>query len=216
VHGAGVAARVIRCGAGGSARAVGCGAGGPARAVRCGAGGPATSRQAGRGPPVPRRRTECIRTAGCHRWRDPNAGTARTGDSGCTPARGGVTRLAMSRVGTLSTRIVVLLVLLLRPLLAMPAFPAPAGLDGLLGASICHADSGSADPVTPSTPAGKPVHDCVLCPGCVVPQPHGVAPTPAAVVASVAPAGEPFFALPPPTGPPARRTLAARPRGPPV
>lgn len=192
------------------------GAGVAARAVGCGAGVPAASRQAGHGLSVPHRRTGCIRTGSYHRWRDPDAGSQRCGDSGCTPARCGDTRSAMSRVGSLSTRIVVLLVLLLRPLLATPASPAPAGLDGLLGASICHADSGSAEPVSPSTPAGKPVHDCVLCPGCVVPQPHGVAPTPAAVVAIAAPAGEPFFALPPPTGPPAKRTLAARPRGPPV
>ena len=95
--------------------------------------------------------------------------------------------------------------------MAMPAMPAPATLDALLGVEICHADGGT--PEQPAAPGH--LHDCELCPAClslvaVLPQ-AAPAQSAAARVESVR------YLLPPPAaGPPASRFTLAAPRGPPA
>ena len=95
--------------------------------------------------------------------------------------------------------------------MAIPALPAPATLDALLGVEICHADGSTTD--KPGAPGH--LHDCELCPAClsivaVMPQ------TAPAMMVAVQVESVRYLLPPPGAGPPAPRFTVATPRGPPV
>jgi|GEM_PF-5660310 len=95
--------------------------------------------------------------------------------------------------------------------MAIPALPAPATLDVLLGVEICHAEGSTTDK------HGAPghLHDCELCPACL----SIVAVLPQAAPAStvVARVERVRYLLPPSAADPLTpRFTVATPRGPPV